>query len=114
MLSHLLLLQSSVGGTKLHLVLTWSFAVPLSIFSTPLYQSYFLHSVCLGMLAVCVLTQTAALLTCVGCICVWKVGVEKEGPLAFCVFLPGEQTASQMCGNACCVRGFIDLSLVLQ
>lgn len=66
------------------------------------------------MLAVCVLTQTAAPLTCVGCICVWEVGCKKGGGApAFCVFLPGGQTELDV-WQCMCVCGFIDLSLVLQ
>lgn len=66
------------------------------------------------MLTVCVLTQTAALLTCVGCLCVLEVGCEKGGGApAFCVFPPGEQTAKCVCLRACVVL-LISLSLVLQ
>lgn len=97
---HHLLLSSHVGVNKQDVVLTWSFPAPpwfYSIFSSPLllYQSYLL--VCLEMLTVCVLTQAAALLTCVGYSCVWEMDCGGAGASAFCVLLPGRQTTRCVC-----------------
>lgn len=103
-----------MGVTKLISELTWSFSVPFTVSHSFISVTLLRGSLSRDAHRLCFDPNSSSTHLCGLAASMFGAVVEGWGAPAVCVFLPGEQTASWLCGDACVYVGFIDLSLVLQ